>query len=60
VKCEFKDLNVFNKVKVIRPTWEVAKLSQGCTLRAVFFLNGFVGLEFARPHVDCLDRFASR
>ena len=46
--------------RVRHPTWEVAKLSQGCTSRAVFFLNGFVGLEFARPHVDCFDRFASR
>jgi len=39
-------------------TCEVAKLSQGYTSRAVFFLNGFVSLEFAKPYVDCLDRFA--
>ena len=52
----FKEFNYF----IIKfPTWEVAKLSQSCTSRAIF-LNGFVGLEFARPHVNCLDRFASR
>jgi len=40
-----------------RPTWEVVKLSQSCTSRAVF-LNEFVGLEFTRLHVNYLDRFA--
>ena len=50
-------INIFNHFIKIIPTWEVAKLSQGCTSRAIF-LNGFVGLEFAKLHVDCLDRFA--